>query len=944
MGREVPTSPIAMPLSATLAAQPGTPTLASDAAVVGKGPPVDHLASVIASLRADPTAAPFLDPERTPADHVGAAVRDQRVTPALSAAQAASTRLASAVRDEVVLQKEALLAEVDAVAALEKEVATVETGVHSLASASGALADALAAPYEPMDRAVTSLANVQKAAALLRAIERFRFCTSKLSAASIFPSFSPTQKTSPDALPAAAEAIRELEELLATSSDIPLDKVDSVSKHIPAVRKAAVELRKRTGAMLRAGINNRDQPLITAAVVSFHALKVLPDRINAEIGRLLSDTQGALQKGLEPPRGASSSSGLSFPSSFGARSSGSGSASLVNGRPREETGRGANSATDDGVGLSRNGVEARTGTNGSATTTEKAIAPVNRIATDSGGGKANASEPSWEVWSRVEAMLDTVRDSCLKATLLQQILGKKYDEVEHVSLLHEPIASGFIDAVAKALGEQISLLARTYRQRAAAAQVFRALTADYPRLRALLVALSTRVHALVRTCPHPITSFEIERLKPGKPFSPSSVQLPIVPDRTFIETTFISSVAEVETHYLSASLDRLTSAVASAFDPSRAAPGEAEALAVARLCSAELTASRNDDELFATSVTNVATALRLYCSNAEDLAASQTSLENATNASFIPGGDGRTRNSGPVREWRLTRLHNGLVTLSTAAKRVLGADEEGAGPLPPQIAKEVTGMGQLADTLLQTPFAMCTARVARAIENIHTEDLTCDPGSDDGCSIYAMDVTAQLSMFASGVVLALARSRSLGQCTLTLAHRVLNLFVTHATLAYPLNEAARMRLATDMARVELAVESLCPVRMLGKSYLQIRALRQLVFVTDEELCSDPPLEETLAIARNLHPSAVAHHIFSRSRDTSFLHPHRRQNSPPREYAAWLDGHSEEDAWASVEKALEAYENAEDTKKGDWCGQYVALKALSGPLRESWTASRASEHW
>lgn len=884
-------------------------------------PATGALAAVIAELRADAAVSPYLDPLRTPEQHVGAAVSAGRVAPALATAREASARLATAVRDEVVLRKEALLAEVDAVSALEKEVATVDAGVRSLSAASDALSEALAAPYEPMRGAVLALENVHSAMALVQSVERFWVCTKRLADAGLFPTYTSGRKTTPDLLPAAAEALRELEDLLNPGQPgdgvVSVAKVDAVAKFAPAVRKASVELRRRTAAVLKSGLAARDQASVTSAVLSFHALGLMSDRVNAEVGRLLAETQTAIQRGLEQPRATvARQTGLSFLKGSGVRNGNralDGSARRVDARlgPEVSVDLGRSHATakmpsEMGGGVGGDGDAVGGGDGGAGGGAGGSGASAGSGISGGGGG----GDLSWEVWSRVETMLETVRDACFKAILLQQVLSKKYDEVTHVCLLHEPIASGFIDAVARTLGEQLTVIARTHRQRATTGLVFRTLASDYPRMRSLLLSLSTRVHAIARAVPFPITSEDLSRS-----------QLPLIPDRAFVERSFVSAAGEVETYYLSASLERLTSAVSSMFKQGRPAPGEGEALAFARLLAAELGNSRAEKDLFATSISNVSTALRIYSSNAQDYASAHS-----------PQSD--TAISGPVimRDWPLARLYNGLVTLCKASKRALGSDESGSGPLPPSIQREVNEMTAFADELLAQPFAKCSARILRAIEHIHTEDLTCHSGSDDGCSIYAVDLTAQLSMFADGVVLLLARSRSLGQATLTLAHRVLDLFVLHATLAFPLPVAARQRLATDMARVELAVESLCPVRMLGRSYLAIRALRRLVFMTDEELSVEPSAPETLDVLADLPPSTVAHHLFARSKDADFLHPHRRQDVAPPEYAAWLNEHSEEEAWAAVEDAVKSYEAMSGSNP---CSEFAALKALSAPLRERW---------
>ncbi len=167
----------------------------------------------------------------------------------------------------------------------------------------------------------------------------------------------------PAVLPPAAEALKELETLIAPNSVPRLEKVDGLLKSIVGVKKASPELRRRSAAMLKLGLAERNQVEVEAAVSAFYSLGVLPDRVNSEIARLLSDTQSALHRGLEAPRNvkqpakrgaAAGSSGSSFPSA------------------------------PDRVG-SRN----------------------------------------IHIWNNVDKMFDAIAEACCKAILLQQVLSKK---------------------------------------------------------------------------------------------------------------------------------------------------------------------------------------------------------------------------------------------------------------------------------------------------------------------------------------------------------------------------------------------------------------------------------------------------------------------------------------------------------------------------------------
>jgi hypothetical protein len=289
----------------------------------------------------------------------------------------------------------------------------------------------------------------------------------------------------------------------------------------------------------------------------------------------------------------------------------------------------------------------------------------------------------------------------------------------------------------------------------------------------------------------------------------------------------------------------------------------------------------------------------------------------------------------------LTDVYNGLITLSTASKRVLGSDDDHAA-LPALIAKEITAMAGLADLLLDGPFSTCISHITRTILHIHTEDLLNSSGGD-GCSMYAVDVAAQLSMFAEGVIPALARSRSLGQRTLRLARSVLDFFVRHVTLVFPLDDAVRDRIATDMARIEQAVETLCPLRLLGDSYRAIRALRLVLFMSNEELASASASPDALDTLSCIAPSAVALHILSRCCDEDLSHPHRRQDMSPAAYSDWLDMHSEEDVWGSVQDSVKSYEAKRDTSVPP-CAPYTAIVSLAEPLQTMWTAAHRDEEW
>lgn len=799
--------------------------------------PSAPLSELIGTLGSDTSLTVFLTSDFSPEKHIGTAVREDRVSLALEDARRASSLLTANVRQEVIRRKEALLAEVEAVDALEKDVGTVSSGVTTLSAVTAELADALRSPYVPMQAAVRRMQNLSAAADLVRGLHRFKICTLKLEEAGLFPNLGPVASTKTPVLSTAAAAMREVEDLVSASGTPGLEKLEGVAKDIIAVRKASPEIRKRIAGTLKSGLANKSQVEVEAAVSAFNELGVLQERVNAEIARLLRETQTAVHRGLEAPAGA-------------------------NVFPRK------------GRSMRRSGAMATAG--------------------------------GLDVWGKIENMLGTVAEACFKAILLQQVLSRKYCDKTHVSLLHDTVASNFIDSVSRTLAEQVGILARTRLQRPAAAYVFLALAEGYPKLKSLLMNLGTRVSVQARVSPIPITEIR------------TTTKLPLIPDSEFIHRSFFSAVVDVETHYLTASLERLTAMVTSFFESGTFAE-DADALTLIKTLTAELAAARSDEQLFQIAVSNVATALRLYTSHAEDYA-----------AATVPDEEPNGRALGEVEEWRLTGLYNGMVTLSVSASRALGEREDGSGPIPSPIAKELTTLNRLCDLLLDGPFSTCRCNIRTVLQRMHTEDLGGGVG-EDGCSVYVLDISSQISMFADGIIPGLARSRSLGKFTLDLARWVLESFTQNTVLVYPHSEAAKVRLSTDMARIESAVEALCPARLLGRSYQSLRALRECILLPTETLRDvDDRLYSQLRI---LSPATIGHLLLARSSDENLKHPHRRKGVREDEYISWMESHSKDEVWEAVEESIKLYEKSRENDSTPPLVEYEAFRSLCERIRQ-----------
>lgn len=133
-----------------------------------------------------------------------------------------------------------------------------------------------------------------------------------------------------------------------------------------------------------------------------------------------------------------------------------------------------------------------------------------------------------------------------------------------------------------------------------------------------------------------------------------------------------------------------------------------------------------------------------------------------------------------------------------------------------------------------------------------------------------------------------------------MASRVLIFFIRHSALVRPLSESGKLRMARDMAELELAVgQNLFPVEQLGAPYRALRAFRPVIFLETSQLGGSPLLQD-------LPPSVILHHLYSRGPD-ELQSPLQRNKLTPLQYSLWLDSQGEDQIWKGVKATLDDYE-------------------------------------
>lgn len=200
-------------------------------------------------------------------------------------------------------------------------------------------------------------------------------------------------------------------------------------------------------------------------------------------------------------------------------------------------------------------------------------------------------------------------------------------------------------------------------------------------------------------------------------------------------------------------------------------------------------------------------------------------------------------------------------------------------------------------------------RLESCILKMHEQDFSghgMDAAMDNNASAYMEELQKCAVHFRSeflSKLLPSSSSRSETICTIMvrrMASRVLIFFIRHASLVRPLSEAGKLRMARDMAELELAVgQNLFPVEQLGAPYRALRAFRPVLFLETSQLEKSPLLHD-------LPPSVILHHLYSRGPD-ELQSPLQRNKLTPLQYSLWLDSQGEDQIWKGVKATLDDYE-------------------------------------
>jgi hypothetical protein len=226
---------------------------------------------------------------------------------------------------------------------------------------------------------------------------------------------------------------------------------------------------------------------------------------------------------------------------------------------------------------------------------------------------------------------------------------------------------------------------------------------------------------------------------------------------------------------------------------------------------------------------------------------------------------------------RLDQLCKGLLAIKSS--QVGAALSDDAGTI---ILDAIAAGHTLLETELLNPlFGAITKNLESVLKQIHYEDYSASEtprggNADAGaewCAPFLQTFKNRVHQSQQGVLARLTCKDATSPRILRMAGRLLDIFVRHACMINSIAEEGKMRLASDLTQLELALAPLgCNLAEVGASYRSLRSLRQL---------------------------------FSRA-PSEMRPPHTLRGWTLDAFSAWVDEHTDAEVVALVKESLEVY--------------------------------------
>ncbi|GLE06302.1 hypothetical protein PINS_up015549 [Pythium insidiosum] len=766
-----------------------------------------------------------------------------------------------------------LLDQVGSVDALQDDVASIQASVEHVKRAVDDLEAKVRTQHDRLQRDIHKHRNVEACGDLVRRLLRFHQLYERVTESNVGHANGGTHSASSHRsheMSSTAMAIREIETLL---TDAQFEELSVVRDALPAIRRTSSVLRKDVRSQLKEGVQKLNQADVAEALKILFYLGSLSDAVQSTVNEVIQVVERKC-----------------------------------------------------GAAIAEDMLLCRGGPNGSEVTVQKA-----------------------DVWKAVQEVFECVRTHALQVWNLQRVLAKMVDPatgrnyLEMVIETDEPTLFATFWEVSCAILRELFSSTQSFH-----AAVKTVMIASFPRMREEATRVLNELHTATQRRDFDVASDATLTPRQRDGFRPVAAS-------TVERNQLLDAMAPLADAFMERSFRRISNPIQMMFPQSSnfhtSPPSRSDMQTLARTFFGELDQVGSDPVLIDRMILQVHKAVDLFCVNAKKImntgqaatavtATYGRSAGQAHNVALLSALHQMDEMVGEIAA-RLASLASQQPTSSRstgAQQSIKAVSERELTPCREQIqALEFLILGQYLRALAQL-----TERIFAKMHEESFADRSRDnrpkgsstpPGSvsrgTSSGSKYMTEFTGAFGVFAEEHIRRLPSTPVVTTCVQDFISRIVSVFIRHASLLRPLEENGKLRLANDMAQLELRLESVLPLRSLGACYEELRAFRHMIFLDSASTVRD-------AVIDKIRPSNVWHHLISRA-PLELQHPHQMKRMSAGKYIEWLDtaacfqdadsarsaieklplGYpclrdsrlsvaAEKEAWKEIAKCLEAY--------------------------------------
>ncbi|CAL5335411.1 unnamed protein product [Camellia sinensis] len=486
------------------------------------------------------------------------------------------------------------------------------------------------------------------------------------------------------------------------------------------------------------------------------------------------------------------------------------------------------------------------------------------------GGKAKEA-----LWQRMSTCMDQLHSIVVAVWHLQRVLSKKRDPFTHMLLLDEIMQEGdpmLTDRVWEALVKSFaSQMKSAFTASSFVKEIF---TVGYPKLYSMIENLLERISR----------DTDVKGVLPAITLEGKD--------------QMVSAIEIFQIAFLALCLSRLSDLVNTVFPVSSRGnvPSKEHISRIISRIQEEIEAVQPNGRLTVLVLREISKVLLLLAERAEYQISTGPEARQITG----PATPAQLKNFALCQH--LQEIHMRISSMMTGLPIII------SDILSPSLG----AMYGVACDSVTSLFQAMLDRLESCILQIHEQNfsgLGMDAAMDNNSSPYMEELQKCIlhfrSEFLSRLLPSSTNTLSAGTeniCTrlvTSMASRVLIFFIRHASLVRPLSESGKLRMARDMAELELAVgQNLFPVEQLGPPYRALRAFRPIIFLETSQLGSSSLLQD-------LPLSVILHHLYSRGPE-ELQSPMQRNKLTPLQYSLWLDSQGEDQIWKGIKATLDDY--------------------------------------